>query len=150
MFIISPPIYLILWWWCMVFVRSWLKSLFSRPNALEIAEDSTQKIHRFAGYAQRLFCWYIWVVYKTVELSWCVKTLLGKPCSNDCRTYRLNVQDLVTVCGLDKDFAKTGVFVPSFHADSPTWFDELMGDVVWSTGSEAVLMLLDAGIQVKR
>ena len=43
---------------------------------------------------------------KAVELSWCVKTLLGKPCSNDCRTYRLNVQDLVTVCGLDKYFAK--------------------------------------------
>ena len=60
------------------------------------------------------------MVYKTVELSLFVKVLLEETCSNDCRTYRLNVQDLMTVCGWDKDFANAGVFVPSFHADSPT------------------------------
>ena len=49
-----------------------------------------------------------------------MKSLLEETCSNDYRTYRLNVQELVTVCGWDKDFANAGVFVPSFHADSPT------------------------------
>ena len=28
-----------------------IEEFFSWPNALEIAENSTQKIHRFAGYA---------------------------------------------------------------------------------------------------
>ena len=49
-----------------------------------------------------------------------MKVLLEETCSNDRRTYRLNVQELMTVCGWDKYFANVGVFVPSFHADSPT------------------------------
>ena len=39
---------------------------------------------------------------------------------------------------LHKVFANTGVFVPSFIADSSVWFEERMGNLVWRTGSVRV------------